>query len=118
MRSLRFLAIFALLPVFAAAHDDLTGTTGGGNKLAFILPNLFGTGGLTLPNPDHVAHFDSAFRESFTPFNSAIASQLTALPLPSPASGFIYTVDPALGVANQIQHQFRPHTCRTCRNHR
>ncbi|MBS1830923.1 MAG: hypothetical protein JST93_36860 [Acidobacteria bacterium] len=108
MRFLRFLSISAILPVLAVAHDDLTGSTGGSNKLAFILPNLFGTGGLTLPNPEHVAHFDSAFRESFTPFNSAIASQLTSLPLPSPASGFVYTIDPALGVATKSSVSFGP----------
>jgi len=110
MRLFRFLAIAVALPAFSPADDGHgTGSTAGGaNKLAFILPNLFGTGGLTLPNPDHVAHFDSAFRESFTPFNSAIASQLTSLPIPSPASGFIYTVDPALGVATKSSISFGP----------
>ena len=57
-------------------------------KLAFLIPDLYGPGGLTLPNPDHEAHFDSSFQQNFGPFNSAVASQLSALPIPSSASGF------------------------------
>lgn len=104
-----------LCPLAILAHDEAPTTTtstghgdGAGNKLAYILPNLYGTGGLTLPNPEHLAHFDSAFRSAFTPFNSAIASQLTSLPIPSPASGFVYSVDPALGVATRSSISFGP----------
>jgi hypothetical protein len=77
-------------------------------KLASLIPGLYGPGGLTLPNPDHEAHFDSSFQRNFGPFNIAIASQLSALPLPSSASGFTYTFDPALGVYNRTADSFGP----------
>lgn len=77
-------------------------------KLAFILPDLYGATGLVLPNPSHLAHFDSAFRDSFGPFNAALASQMTSLPIPSPASGFTYTFDKELGVTTRSAQSFGP----------
>lgn len=77
-------------------------------KLAFLIPDLYGPGGLTLPNPDHDAHFDSSFQQNFGPFNTAVGVQLSALPLPSSASGFTYTFDPALGVYNRSADSFGP----------
>src|SRR5687768_9091419 len=86
-----------VLPVYS--HDEVSSaTTLGRRKLAFLIPNLFGPTGLTLPNPTHQAHFDSSFQANFGPFNTAIASQLTSLPIPSPASGLVYTFDKTLGV--------------------
>jgi hypothetical protein len=85
-----------------------SGTQTGRGKLAFLLPDLYGPAGLTLPNPDHQAHFDSAFQNNFGPFNSAMATQLTSLPIPSPASGFTYTFDPALGVYRRSGQSFGP----------
>ena len=77
-------------------------------KLAFVIPNLYGSSGLTLENPDHDAHFDSSFRKNSAAFNSALASQLTSLPIPSPASGFTYAFDPTLGVYNRSAQSFGP----------
>jgi hypothetical protein len=73
-----------------------------------LIPNLFGPDGLTLPNPNHEAHFDSAFQANFGPFDSAIGSQLTSLPLPSPASGFTYTFDPGLGIYTRSAQSYGP----------
>jgi hypothetical protein len=42
--------------------------------------------------------FDEANPNPFTPITSAFATQLTQLPLASPASGIIYTFDPRTGV--------------------
>jgi hypothetical protein len=77
-------------------------------KLAFLIPDLFGPDGLILPNPTHEAHFESDFQANFGPFNTAIGSQLTSLPLPSPASGFTYTFDPSLGVYNRSAQSYGP----------
>ena len=84
-------------------------------KLAFLIPTLFGPGGLTvnsearLPNGDtHSAHFNSSFQANFSPFNSALASGLASVPLPAPASGFTYTFDPNLGVFNRSTQSFGP----------
>jgi hypothetical protein len=78
------------------------------SKLAFVVPNLFGPNGLRLDNPSHDAHFDSSFQANFGPFNSALATQLTSLPIPSPASGFTYSFDSALGVYNRSAQGFGP----------
>jgi hypothetical protein len=78
------------------------------SKLALLIPNLFGSAGLVLPNPDHDAHFSSAFQTNFAPFNTALAARLTSLPNPSPASGFTYTFDPAIGVYNRSTSTFGP----------
>ena len=87
-------------------------------KLAFAIPNLFGPDGLTLPNPNHVAHFDSDFQANFGPFNAAIGSQLTSLPLPSPASGFTYTFDPDAGSLYAVGAELRPDPGGARRDHR
>ena len=84
-------------------------------SLSQLIPNLFGSGGLTVRSetqlPDgsnHSAHFNSSFQQSFTPFNTALASQLAAVPLPSPASGFTYTFDSSLGVFKRSTQSFGP----------
>ena len=97
---------FALICVCALAQAQTPANSPA--KLAFAIPNLFGPGGLTLPNPNHVAHFDSDFQANFGPFNAAIGSQLTSLPLPSPASGFTYTFDPDLGVYTRSAQSYGP----------
>jgi hypothetical protein len=92
------------------AHDEVSagGVNSGRRKLAFLIPNLYGPSGLTLPNPTHQAHFDSSFQQNFGPFNTAIASQLTSLPIPSPASGLTYTFDRSLGVYSRSARSFGP----------
>lgn len=97
----------ALLCLCASAVAQ-TQTSTAPVKLAFAIPKLFGPDGLTLPNPNHLAHFDSDFQANFGPFNGAIGSQLTSLPLPSPASGFTYSFDPALGVYTRSAQSYGP----------
>ena len=84
-------------------------------KLAYLLPTLYGPSGLIvdsearLPTGEtHSAHFNSSFQQSFGPFNSALATQLAAVPLPAPASGFTYTYDSALGVFNRSTSSYGP----------
>jgi hypothetical protein len=108
---LSFLLVLAVcLSSPVAAHDAAFEVSGPAHsrKLAFLLPNLFGSDGLVLPNPSHLAHFDSAFRDSFGPFNSSLASQLTSLPIPSPASGFTYSFDSSLGTSIRSAQSFGP----------
>jgi len=66
-----------------------------------VLPNLFGSQGLTLfnnPNFSHFAHFVGSAQETLNQtVSTAIATQLTTLPLISPASGFTYKYDSATG---------------------
>ncbi len=91
------------------------GSAQGQEKLAFLIPTLFGPSGLTvdsearLPTGEtHSAHFNSSFQANFSPFNTALASRLASVPLPAPASGFTYTLDPALGVFNRSTRSFGP----------
>ena len=84
-------------------------------KLALLIPGLYGPGGLKVDSearlPDgstHSAHFNSAFQAEFTQFNIALASQLAAVPLPTPASGFTYTFDSSLGVFQRSTQSFGP----------
>ncbi len=64
-------------------------------KLAYLIPTLYGPTGLTvnseavLPNGStHSAHFNSSFQANFSPFNSALAQRLASVTRPAPASGF------------------------------
>lgn len=99
--------LLALCPLLA--HDgELTGNTGGSRKLAYLIPNLFGTSGIVLPNADHAAHFTSALQSNFGPFSTSLVSQLSSLPIPSPASGFIFSFDKSLGVYSQSTQSFGP----------
>ncbi|HEY8148721.1 MAG TPA: hypothetical protein VIK51_07425 [Vicinamibacteria bacterium] len=105
-RVLGILAFALLLSAPAGRADD---------KLAFLIPTLYGPTGLIvdsearLPNGQtHSAHFNSAFQAEFTQFNVAIASQLTGLPIPTPASGFTYTLDPGLGLFTRSTKSFGP----------
>jgi hypothetical protein len=84
-------------------------------RLASVFAGLFGPNGLVVNSesvlPDgstHSAHFNSAFQSNFTQFNIALASQLTALPLPSPASGFTYRFDAATGTFVRSTQSFGP----------
>lgn len=76
--------------------------------LACVIPNLYGPYGLVLPNASHVAHFNSTFQSDFAALDAAIATQLTLLPLASPASGFTYKYDPATGVYSRSAQSFGP----------
>ena len=84
-------------------------------KLGLIIANLFGPDGLFVesqaPLPGggtHSAHFNSSFQSDFTQFNIALASELSALPLPSPASGLTYEFDAASGAFTRTTQGFGP----------
>jgi hypothetical protein len=83
--------------------------------LSLVFHDLFGPNGLVVDSeavlPDgstHSAHFNSAFQSNFTQFNVALASQLTSLPLPSPASGFTYRFDSSTGTFVRTTQSFGP----------
>jgi hypothetical protein len=80
-----------------------------GEKLARMIPRLFGPDGIVLPNPFHAAHFESDFIiESFTPVNTAIGAQIATLPFASPGSGFVYDFNSAVGVYERASDSFGP----------
>jgi len=85
------------------------------DKLSTIFTQIYGDQGLivdslrALPTGQtHSAHFNSAFQAEFTQFGVALTSQLAAVPLPSPASGFTYEFDSDLGVFQRTSQSFGP----------
>jgi Putative MetA-pathway of phenol degradation len=77
-----------------------------------VLPNLFGSQGLTLANNPvfpHYAHFIGSAQETLNQtLSSAIATQLAILPLISPSSGFTFQYDKAAGVFVRSTTSFGP----------
>jgi len=105
--------ILLLLPCLALlAHEPgaaaITSSNGSANNLISLFPNLYGPTGIVLPNTAHAAHFTNAFQSNFSPLVGSIVNQLTSIPIPSPASGFLYTFDPSLGVYTRSGQSFGP----------
>jgi hypothetical protein len=79
-----------------------------------VIPNLFGgERGIRLPVAlpgMHQEHFFNRpeYDQNFLPLNKAVATQLTLLPIPSPASGFTYSFDRAAGVHTRTAQSFGP----------
>src|SRR5712664_2768139 len=101
---------FALLVSAPASRGD--------DKLAFLIPHLYGPTGLVvdseakLPNGQtHSAHFNGAFQAfqiGFSEFNAALVTQLVSVPLPSPSSGYTYHFDSDAGVFLRSTQSFVP----------
>jgi hypothetical protein len=84
-------------------------------SLATLFEDVYGPNGLVLSSDDvtldgttHAAHFNSAFQSDFRLVNIALTGQLTAIPLPSPASGFTYQFDAATGTFVRSTRSFGP----------
>ncbi len=84
-------------------------------SLATLFEDVYGPNGLVLSSDDvtldgttHAAHFNSAFQSDFRLVNIALTGQLTAVPLPSPASGFTYEFDSATGTFVRSTRSFGP----------
>ncbi len=84
-------------------------------NLATLFTDLYGPDGLkvdseaTLPGEQpHTAHFNNDFQANFGQFSTALVSEFVTVPLPSPASGFTYRLDPTLGVFQRSTQSFGP----------
>ena len=109
LKKLAMCCAAALLTAAPAAAQTQPAT------LATLFEDVFGPRGLVVSSDDvqldgtnHAAHFNSAFQSDFRLMNIAIASQLTAVPVPSPASGFIYQFDAATGTFTRSTRSFGP----------
>jgi len=85
------------------------------SSLATLFEDIYGPNGLVLSSDDvtldgttHAAHFNSAFQSDFRLVNIALTGQLTAIPLPSPASGFTYEFDSSTGTFVRSTRSFGP----------
>lgn len=105
------LALFCLFMLsFSVSFLDaqVCPTTVDSNKVICGIPQLYGPAGLILPNPNHQAHFVASIQQSFTPLNSAVAQELSILPLASPASAITFTFDKTLGVFTRSTESYGP----------
>src|SRR6476661_4364853 len=98
--------VMAVVPAAAQTHPV---------SLATMFEDVYGPNGLVLNSDDvqldgtnHAAHFNSAFQSDFRLVNIALTSQLTAVPLPSPASGFTYKFDSSTGTFVRSTSSFGP----------
>jgi len=98
--------LMSIAPVAAQNHPT---------SLATLFQDVYGPNGLVLNSDDvtldgttHAAHFNSAFQSDFRLVNIALTSQLTGVPLPSPASGFTYKFDSATGTFVRSTNSFGP----------
>ncbi|MBC8164395.1 MAG: transporter [Bryobacteraceae bacterium] len=107
-RFARFSAIGIFLLIAPYCCYAQGGKCATSKEVGCVIPNLFGVQGLILPNRFHSAHFLSDFQQNFSPLNTAIATQLTLLPIPSLASGFTYTFDRGAGVYTRSAQSFGP----------
>jgi hypothetical protein len=84
--------------------------------LLCLVPQIYGPSGLVGQNFDgplvsttgHSVHFQAAAVNNFGPINSEIGVQLSQLPLASPASGFVFSFNPSLGVVARSTESFGP----------
>ena len=110
-RRLTGILVFCAVVLSAATvHADHEGSSGSG--LSSLLPNLFGKGGILLAPPpsgfSHAAHFTAASEAQLNVINDSLRGQLSNIPLPSPASGFTFSFDPALGAFTRSTDSFGP----------
>ena len=92
---LRALVVFLVSAVVIASPSfaQTCSNTAQTKDLVCVVPQLFGPGGLTLPNTRHAAHFTSASLNTFRPLNTAVGEALSTLPLGSAGSGVSFTFD-------------------------
>jgi hypothetical protein len=86
--------------------------------LICLVPQVYGGGGLvgsdhggplfSTAQFSHAAHFSSSAVQSFSPLNAEIGTQLSQLPFTSPASGFVFSFNPSLGVVTRETENFGP----------
>src|SRR5512132_3926864 len=98
--------VISVTPAAAQNHPE---------SLATLFQDVYGPNGLVLNSDDvqldgtnHAAHFNSAFQSDFRLVNIALTGQLTAVPLPSPASGFTYEFDSTTGTFVRSTRSFGP----------
>jgi len=103
-----------LLTVCSVSLGQTCSNTAPTNEVICTVPQLFGPGGLTLPNPRHRAHFTDLENpnapgfQAFRPINTSIGEELATLPLASGGSGVSFTFDRALGIVTATEGSLGP----------
>jgi len=68
------------------------------SSMLCVVPQVYGTNGLVLPNPNHAAHFVTSAKNFQIPLSVSVASELSLRTIATPAAGVLFTFDPKLGV--------------------
>lgn len=86
--------------------------------LVCLIPQVYGPGGLvgtdhggplhSTAQFSHAAHFQNSSLASFAPLNTEIGTELSQLPVGSPAAGFVFSFSPSLGVVSRQDVGFGP----------
>jgi hypothetical protein len=107
--------LWLLAVVPAASAQGPYNLTAPVRDLATLFTTLYGPNGLvvdseaTLPGEQpHTAHFTSDFQFHFGQFSTALVTEIVSVPLPTPAAGFTYQLDPTLGVFQRTTQSFGP----------
>ena len=126
MSKTKFALCFVLIVFFASAAfakspcptATLNPNATFSGDMVCLVPQVYGPGGLVGTNNagplnpttrfHHEVHFQASSLESFSPLNSEIGVQLSQLPFASPASGFVFSFNPSLGVVARTTESFGP----------
>jgi hypothetical protein len=114
MSTRRLTAVLALCTSLLAAGPAWADHDGSSSKgLSSLLPNLFGKGGILLAPPgpgfpSHAPHFTVESEAQLNVLNDSLRGTLSNIPLPSPAAGFTFTFDPAVGALVRSTESFGP----------
>ncbi len=110
-----WLAAIAVLMAAPAWAQDPYNVAVRVEQLSRVFSDLYGPDGLVVDSTaalaggqSHSGHFAGGFESEFSQFGIALTSQLVSLPLPTPAAGFTYQFDPALGVFTRTTNSFGP----------
>jgi hypothetical protein len=76
--------------------------------LACAIPDLYGQYGPVLPNATFPARFNSSFATTLSALTTAAATQISLLPVVSPASAFTYEFDTSTGVFTRSTETLGP----------
>ena len=116
MRKPLWLTVIAIVMAAAPARaQDPYNVAVRVEQLSRLFSDLYGPNGLVVDSTaalaggqSHSGHFAGGFESEFSQFGIALTSQLVSLPLPTPAAGFTYQFDPALGVFTRTTNSFGP----------
>jgi hypothetical protein len=77
-------------------------------SMVCVIPQVYGTTGLTLDNPAHQAHFDADFANLVLPVTVSVGTELALRSIASPASGVLFTFDKSLGTVTRSSESYGP----------
>jgi Putative MetA-pathway of phenol degradation len=97
------------LALVAVGFLLVAASSASGASLSELLPGLFGQMGIILPTAaGHEPHFTVSSEAQLTILNDSLRGQISNIPIPSPASSFIFQFDPAVGAFTRSTESLGP----------